>query len=345
MKTIKSIPFSALVADLTKNVRFSDNYGDIVELAENIQAKGLLVPLMVEKQGDNYSIISGHRRYAALLSLVQQGIIKPDYPVNCSIVTVYSEVERAALKLLTNDGQPITPDEWAAEIGRVADEIKKSDPNFIKTIAERLGKREQYVQTMYTTWTKLSKENKKQIKEGKIGMTLASLIATQVASHEIVNIMVSEASKVKQEVKNTLGKVVDDNTIAKAAVQTVNESITKAVTAKNEADEAVKKAATPEQKKEAQAKVEAAKTIVTKETIGADLMENIKANLAAKSAAKNAAKSVKQTGMTLQTYISTLAAYLDGDKKVFLNLIVNNYTNGVSPEELAQVLKAASKAA
>lgn len=47
---------------------------DIEELAENIREKGLLVPLQGVKRGDGSTVLlSGHRRYAAIMRLLEEG--------------------------------------------------------------------------------------------------------------------------------------------------------------------------------------------------------------------------------------------------------------------------------
>ena len=142
---MKPIHLKHITAHYGQNVRFEDNYGDVAELANNILLKGLIQPLIVEQQGDVYNVISGHRRFAALNLLLNDGKIDETYNVNCLVETYKSEIDRTAAKLLANDGQPLSPDEWAAEIGRLSETGES-----VKAIAKALGKSETYVKQLKT---------------------------------------------------------------------------------------------------------------------------------------------------------------------------------------------------
>ena len=52
---------------------FYDTNKEIEELKQSIELVGLLQPLLVQKEGEKYRIISGHRRRIAMLALVKEG--------------------------------------------------------------------------------------------------------------------------------------------------------------------------------------------------------------------------------------------------------------------------------
>ena len=187
---MKQIAIFQINANYSDNVRFEGNYGDISELADNINAKGLIQPLIVEQTDDDtYVIISGHRRYAAMNMLIDRGVWDDNYLVNCIVQQYENELERAASKLLTNDSQPLSPDEWAAEIGRLAEL-----GNDVRVIAYALGKSEQYVSSMHKTWSAMSEDARKVIRAGQVSMTLAALMAKKAVNDRMASLSVQIAA-------------------------------------------------------------------------------------------------------------------------------------------------------
>jgi ParB family transcriptional regulator, chromosome partitioning protein len=64
---VTTVKLSQLVPDPVINSRITGQKDGIKELATNIEEVGLILPLAVRAiSGDTYSIIDGHRRYAAL---------------------------------------------------------------------------------------------------------------------------------------------------------------------------------------------------------------------------------------------------------------------------------------
>lgn len=83
---IASIPLNKLVP-WDGNVRKIGATDGLEELAANIAAHGILQSLVVRKSNrGKYAIIAGRRRYLALTSLAEAGIIAHDAPVPCRIV-------------------------------------------------------------------------------------------------------------------------------------------------------------------------------------------------------------------------------------------------------------------
>jgi len=308
---IQNIKLSEISNDYSKNVRFENNYGNIQELADNIQAKGLLVPLQVEKTETGYSLISGHRRFAALTLLIERGLYTESSLIPCTIAAYQNELERAAGKLLANDGQPLTPDEWAAEIGRLAESIKDSNPKFIQEIAVTLGKSEAYVQSLYSTWTKLNNAAKQVIQTGKVGMTLAILITKKAESDQLASIGVQLAAAAKDKVKES-GQTVSDSTIAEAVNITSSKVIAEAKQGNS----------------------------MTGEAIGADLLANIQMVTGAKKAGTEAKKQAQTGNVNLQTYITNLIDNLESNSLAIciLEQVLIAHKNNLSISELTNLI-------
>lgn len=218
MKT-KTIALKLLGAEYGKNVRFAENYGNIDELAYSILEKGVLQPLIVEDSEKCFNILSGHRRYAALNLLLEQGKIDSDYKVPCIVQTCANDIERTAIKLLANDGQPLTPYEWAAEV------VRLSDAGYTGVeIAKALGKSEVYVSQLRKTWAALSADAQKQVVNGKVSMSLAIAISKESPNDKISSIAVSLSAAAKDLLDERKEKV-SDKVLSAAVIDTVNEVV------------------------------------------------------------------------------------------------------------------------
>lgn len=71
------------IEDIRENVHNIFAQRDIEELKENIKKDGLLKPLEVYQDGDQYILIGGHRRYNALLELYMEDAVEPE--INCIV--------------------------------------------------------------------------------------------------------------------------------------------------------------------------------------------------------------------------------------------------------------------
>lgn len=323
---IQNIKLGELQANYALNVRFEHNYGDIASLADNIEIKGLLVPLTVEKTADGYAVISGHRRFAALNLLVERGLLKADQNVPCIVDKYEDDISRVAAKLLANDGQPLTPDEWAAEIGRLA-----ADGHSVKAIAAALGKQETYVSTMKTTWERMNEAAREAIKTGKVSMSLAIVMSRKAITPALASLGVSIAAAVKENVAAS-GELVSDKVLGEAVIKTTEKLM----------DNAKKGVAMPGS------------------AIGADIMANIGIIKAANKAATVArADAMENKPVVVEAKpVQTLTSYMGGlvdamDKDGFnkmlptadvLNTVMVCYSDGVSFLDCITKLIALSKA-
>ena len=314
MKTQK-VKIQDLAAEYAANIRFADNYGNIQELADNIEAKGILVPLSVEKQGDKYGIISGHRRFAALQFLLNEGRIKEDYEVLVTVDSYASDLDRSAAKLLSNDGQAITPDEWAAEIARLSGVLKKEGrKTWVNDIALSLGKRPEYVQQMADTWAKMGAGARKALQDGKVGMSLAVLISQRTASDKLASLSVEIAAAAKENLKAGAVKV-SDAVIAEAVTLTTNKVV-----------------------KEAQNG-----TPISGAVIGTEILANIQRVKDAQKVATTAAKAAKTQSLNgqalpLREFLQKLAVETGGETGKIITTILHLHESGASVESAKQQL-------
>lgn len=315
MKTT-NIPLNKLCADYGANVRFEANYGNIEDLADNIKAKGLIQPLIVEKSENSYSIISGHRRFAAFNLLVERGDILNTELVSCLVQSYANELERTAGKLLANDGQPLTSDEWAAEIGRLSETGAS-----VVDIAKALGKSEGYVSTLKTAWGKMDENARNVLKQGKVSMSLAIVMGKQTANSKLASLGVQIASIAKDVVAQN-GESVSDNVLGKAVIQTTQKLIDKAKFGQTMSGEA----------------------------IGADVLANIQTVKKAVSASNKARKQVLDAseGKDIASFLDGLIEAMNESPKMgmvkdVLNEVLLSFEQGLSYEETIQAIYTLNK--
>ena len=65
------------------------------EMVASIRAHGLLQPLVVRAEGNEFYVVAGNRRYAALLALVNHGDLEPDAKINCTVLDNGDDTETA----------------------------------------------------------------------------------------------------------------------------------------------------------------------------------------------------------------------------------------------------------
>jgi ParB family chromosome partitioning protein len=95
--TVQTIPLGKLTA-WRGNVRKTDSLKGIDELAASIAAHGLLQALIVRPDSKgNYAVVAGRRRFTALQQLVKTGILDPDKPVDCHVMSVDADATEISL--------------------------------------------------------------------------------------------------------------------------------------------------------------------------------------------------------------------------------------------------------
>lgn len=98
------------------NVR--KDYGDIDALADSIRANGVIVPLRGFKEGEKFIITDGHRRLAACMKLVEEGVTMRVPFVSGG--KGYNEERRIIDMIISNDGKNLNPVEEAEAITRLS---------------------------------------------------------------------------------------------------------------------------------------------------------------------------------------------------------------------------------
>ena len=102
---------------------------ELHELAESIKKHGVIQPLLVEKNGDRYTIVAGERRWRAAKIA---GLTK--IPV---IVGEYSDQEKMEIQLIENiQREKLNPIEEAMAFKKLIDEFKLKQDE----LAESIGK-------------------------------------------------------------------------------------------------------------------------------------------------------------------------------------------------------------
>ncbi len=161
------VPFSLL--KLLKNFNDREDYGtteDMSELAESLYDIGPRVPLKGYKEGDNYIVIQGHRRFKAA------EIVKKKHGVDLLFpFMVYppgaKKKDMLLDTLLTNNGKDLTPLEKASTVSKLLGEEMTT-----KEIAGALGGvSEVYVKNLERLWS-IPDSAKKLIRNGTVSATL-----------------------------------------------------------------------------------------------------------------------------------------------------------------------------
>ncbi len=167
--TLKTIPLCQLKAS-KRNVRKTDRLADIEQIAASIETNGLLENLIVLPAGkrDNYEVIAGGRRLAALKLLAKRKTLENDHPVACLVVDEPNAV--AEISLAENFVRsPLHPaDQFDAFAGLVGQGLSADD------VAARFGVTPTFVQQRL----KLASVSPRLVQEYRSGtMTLEQLTA------------------------------------------------------------------------------------------------------------------------------------------------------------------------
>lgn len=97
--TLKRVTLDELL-DNENNAR--STIGDVEDLAESIVNTGLLEPIVAYKDGNQYRIIAGHRRRAAIALAMKNGLLPDDYLVDVIVRPKVAEEDQLAMMLVEN---------------------------------------------------------------------------------------------------------------------------------------------------------------------------------------------------------------------------------------------------
>lgn len=164
-QTFKSIKTEFVVVSKEGNVRTVYDKATLDDLTASIKERGVLVPIIVRKDGDRYQLVAGHRRLRAAIAA---GL--DDVPAQVMDLT---DEEAKEVQIIENlqraDVHPL--DEGAAY--RALNEAGKRE---ISDIAAKVGKSEAYVRGRLVL-TNLGDRQVKEYRAGKILDGHAALLA------------------------------------------------------------------------------------------------------------------------------------------------------------------------
>jgi len=186
---LKPIPLSKLEVWREGNVRKTEIFDDIEDLARNIREIGLQVPLIVWKNDEGtYMVISGQRRLQACR------MVNYD-PVECIVIDKIN-VEKARILSLSENlyRKDMNPD----DISDACDFLYKQFANFA-IVAEKLGVSEPTVRK-YVGYKKITESLKQLVRDKKIMATQALLIYTRFPDEDKQMEIARELAKITERV-------------------------------------------------------------------------------------------------------------------------------------------------
>ena len=183
---LASIPMNEIkVSDL--NVRKTDIYKDIDNLAENIRKNGLLQPIVVVTEGDSYQLLIGQRRYLAVKKLgwkeIPAMVLGKIDPIRATIMSMSENIHRRELPY--------------RDMVEACDKLYEKYHN-INLIAEELGVSPETVQT-YLGHRLVPEPIKKMIENKKISRQDA-LKVTNATMQSIIDGDMEKPLKIAKEI-------------------------------------------------------------------------------------------------------------------------------------------------
>jgi len=167
------------------------DFGDLEELSLSIIENGVLNPLRGHKDGDNYILTDGERRYRAVFMALNKGI-------DIARVPFISEKKKSLEErifdiLLFNDGKTLTP----LELGETYKRLVSYGYNYTE-IAKKIGKTVKHVSDMVTV-AGSGKEIKDLMKEGNVSATLVAEVKAKVKDNDEAEEIIKTVSELKKE--------------------------------------------------------------------------------------------------------------------------------------------------
>ena len=211
-----------LVVDEGYNVR--TDMGDIEELCDSIIENGIQTPLKCYKERgvERYHIISGHRRYNAIMLAISKGF--PFARVPMISIDPKSEQEKTFDLLSDNSGKPLTMSESSEVIKRLI--------NFNFTIAE-ISKKTGMNRNKINQLIEISKLNPETIREIDKGNVAATSVLDVVkekgidAGQELVKKSVGAKNKTSKNKRVSKKEILQSDTNKKTLAEYVSEVTTK----------------------------------------------------------------------------------------------------------------------
>ena len=114
------------IEDIRENTHNIFAQRDIEELKENIKKDGLLKPLEVYQDGNQFILIGGHRRYNALLELYMEDLVEPE--INCIIYPKPNSENDEMLQIITSNAQRNMSKEEMVEVTKILLKVLENEP-------------------------------------------------------------------------------------------------------------------------------------------------------------------------------------------------------------------------
>lgn len=186
--------------------RQATNYGDMDELMASIKQNGVVTPLEVKRvkpSPDNnnceFEVVFGFRRMEAVRRLLAAG---EEIPYVTAMISTGNDEDRLFRLFASDTSQVHLSVVEQAEAVRILVDVKKYD---VKEVQTRISKSLAYVYNLLTI-SKLPKNVKNQIAEGKISTNAVLQICREESNTEKVGNLIGEAIKNAQR-NSTAGSV------------------------------------------------------------------------------------------------------------------------------------------
>lgn len=175
------------------NVR-DDETLDLQELKDSIKELGVKQPLTVQTEGENIFVTDGHRRFAAVMELIAEGVEIKTIPVQ--VEDRYSNAsDHIASMIVRNSGKPLTPVEQARVFKRLRDYgLSETE------IAHKVGKSRQWIISMLEL-NAAPEELKSLVKTGKVTATLAQQVIAKEGGEKAAETLTKAVKKAEAEGK------------------------------------------------------------------------------------------------------------------------------------------------
>jgi ParB family chromosome partitioning protein len=174
--------------DESYNVRVSLN--GIDELAQSIKENGVKVPMSVRIDGDRVLLVRGHRRFAAVQKLIEEGIEILNVPCTSERM---GEEDRVLDLIISNDGEKLNP----LEMGEVFQRLVNFGWNQVK-IAQRAGTTQANVSSCLKLVSAPVKA-KQAIIDGIMASSLVLSIVNESKTEKEINEKIDKAYEVSEQ--------------------------------------------------------------------------------------------------------------------------------------------------
>ncbi len=158
--------------NVKKDFNVRKDMGEMKELTESIRENGVIVPMRIFTDNGEIFLSDGHRRFAAVNKLLDEGVSLKSVP--CIPEDKGASVESLTARMLSyNDGKPLTPIEEAHLIMRLSDYGWS-----VEDIAKKTGRSQAHISNAKIL-VSLPKEVKKDIDNGIYSSTFALEMARE----------------------------------------------------------------------------------------------------------------------------------------------------------------------